>query len=127
MDRCKLTASGVLRISKPGFDVNTAAPSDLLFDSAANALYRERAFYTLQITGNGSSRVSTTLNHGLGVVPLLIYGLQWQPSGNPAPTYSPHGDYNVWATSSVVGFGSAFALPSGQVAYAHVHLFTENV
>lgn len=119
MKRCIITPTGILTVSKPGFDVTTTAAANLLFDGTAN-MYRRRATFILSVTGNGS-RVSTSVNHGLGVTPLVLYSIQRDAFR------SCIGDYNVWTSATEVGFGTAGNLINGAVVYAICHLLTEPV
>lgn len=68
-----------LKISKPGFDVDTAAPKDLIMSTQFD-MFKIARTGTLYIDipeetkgdGAASSTYTTTYSHGLGYTPLLI-------------------------------------------------------
>lgn len=58
-----------LKISKPGYDVLTALPGNLLLDSGAPTL-RVHSMYTFSFAAN--DLVAKTITHGLGYSPMHI-------------------------------------------------------
>jgi len=57
----------VLKVSKEGFDVRTAAPKDLIFDSTKNQM-KVAVVLSEEFTSNGSNQLRT-LAHDLGYIP----------------------------------------------------------
>lgn len=103
-----------LRVSKPGFDVTTAAKGDLLVDSVASGFLRQRAFYTLSF-----SSISTQyITHNLGVIPIVLYAFITGTSSSRLAT-----PLTVWSSSTQV----AVAMRTAQVATVTLQLLTEIV
>jgi len=60
-----------LKVSKPGIDVFSAAPGDLLFDSTSAGLLRVRGSYIVDLTPG--TDISATITHNLGVIPIILW------------------------------------------------------
>ena len=60
-----------LKVSKPGYNVNSAAAGNLLFDSTSSGILRKRASYSITVP-SGTDQ-SVTITHGLGVIPIVVW------------------------------------------------------
>jgi hypothetical protein len=112
MDRVILgnTGSGYgLRVSKPGYDVDTAAVGDLLFDATSSGILRKRASYSITVPAGTDQ--SVTITHGLGVVPIVVW---------------PGHSLSTWVLR--VNTSTLFVARKGNSASAftiYAHLFTQ--
>lgn len=112
MDRVILgnTGSGWgLKVSKPGYDVNSAAAGNLLFDSTTGGVLRKRASYAITIPAGTDQ--SVTVTHGLGVVPIAVW---------------PGHSLSTWVMR--INTSTLFVARKGNSASAftvYIHLFTQ--
>ncbi len=89
-----------LRVSKPGYDVNTAAKGDLLFDSVGSGYLRERAYYTVSFT----TATTQYINHNLGVVPIVLW---FEGSGTGGTRFDTN--LTIWSSTTQIAISNRLA------------------
>lgn len=97
-----LSTRPVIRVAKDGFDAQTGADSELIFNSEQNVL-KIVSFGTTSVSSDDSATGghigSTTITHDLGFIPIVIAFVQSGGSWFPmpaAPAYSVSGTGTVF-------------------------------